>query len=141
MASETRVIWTGPGARLVGGTSSGSAIVLDGGQGREDDRCRASPMELLLIGLAGCTAVDVVGILQKRPEPLVGLEVVASAERSPEHPRVYTLIHLEYVVRGRGLRPRAVERAIRLSQEKYCSAAAMLGQVAHISTSYRILED
>jgi putative redox protein len=141
MASEARVIWTGPGVGLVGGTSSGSTIVLDGGQGHEEGQCRASPMELLLIGLAGCTAVDVVAIFQKRPESFVGLEVVASAERATEHPRVYTQIHLEYVVRGRGLKPRTVGRAIRLSQEKYCSAAAMLGQVAHISTSYRIVED
>lgn len=142
MASTAKVTWVGPGLRLVGEASSGPAIVVDHVLAGEDrPQAGPTPMELLLIGLAGCTAMDVVSILQKKREPLSGLEVEVTAERSDEHPRVYTRAHLEYVVRGRGISPRAVERAIELSQTKYCSAAAMLGKVATITTSYRIVEE
>jgi putative redox protein len=98
-------------------------------------------MELLLISLCGCTAMDVVSILQKKRQPFTGLQVKASAERAEEHPKVYTQIHLEYVVKGKGVEPQAVERAIELSETKYCSAAAMLSKAAQITTSYRIEEE
>ena len=141
MTTEAKVTWIGPGLRLVGEASSGPAIVIDHvlpGEERRETGVR--PMELLLIGLAGCTAMDVVSILQKKRQPVRNLQVKATAERAEEHPRVYTQIHLEYVVAGRGVDSRAVERAIELSQTKYCSAAAMLGKAAQITTSYRIVE-
>jgi putative redox protein len=97
-------------------------------------------MELLLIGLAGCTAMDVVSILQKKRQPLTGLQTKVTAERAEEHPRVYTKIHVEYVVTGKGVKPEAVERAIELSETKYCSAMATLRHTAEITSSYRILE-
>ena len=97
-------------------------------------------MELLLIGLAGCTAMDVVSILKKKRQSFTGLEVRVTAERAETHPKVYTRIHLEFVVKGKGADPRAVERSIELSQTKYCSASAMLSKVAEITTSYRIVE-
>ena len=141
MASEAKVTWIGPGLRLVGEASSGPAIVLDhvlpGEEGRETG---PRPMELLLIGLAGCTAMDVVSILQKKRQPFTGLEVKVTAERAADHPKVYTQIHLEFIVKGKGVDPRAVERSIELSQTKYCSASAMLGKTAEITTSYRIVE-
>jgi putative redox protein len=98
-------------------------------------------MQLLLIGLCGCTAMDVISILQKKRQPFTGLQVKATAERAEEHPRVYTQIHLEFVVTGGGVDPGAVERSVELSQTKYCPASAMLGETAVITTSYRIDEE
>jgi len=142
MASEAKVTWVGPGLRLVGEASSGPAIVLDhvlpGEEGRESG---PRPLELLLIGLAGCSAMDVVSILQKKRQPFTGLQVKVTAERADEHPRVYTHIHLEYVVTGQGVEPQAVERAIELSQTKYCPAAAMLSKAVEITTSYQIVQE
>lgn len=140
MATEAKVTWTGSGLRLVGEASSGPAIVVDHAVKEGEKQAGPTPMELLLIGLCGCTAMDVVSILQKKRQPFTGLEVRATAERAEEHPMVYTRIHLEYVVRGEGVEPQAVERAIELSETKYCSAAAMLGKAAPITTSYRIEE-
>jgi putative redox protein len=142
MASEAKVTWVGPGLRLVGEASSGPAIVLDhvlpGEEGRETG---PRPLELLLIGLAGCSAMDVVSILQKKRQPFTGLQVKVTAERADEHPRVYTHIHLEYVVTGRDVGAQAVERAIELSMTKYCSAAAMLSKAVEITTSYQIVQE
>jgi len=142
MASEAKVTWVGPGLRLVGEASSGPAIVLDhvlpGEEGRESG---PRPLELLLIGLAGCSAMDVVSILQKKRQPFTGLQIKVTAERADEHPRVYTHIHLEYVVTGQGVEPQAVERAIELSQTKYCPASAMLSKAVEITTSYQIVQE
>ena len=135
MSTEAKVTWV-EDRRFVGHASSGHAIVLDGSA----EKLGPSPMELLLIGLAGCTAYDVVSILEKKRQDVIGLEVHARAERAEEPPKVYTEIHVEYVLRGRGIKPKAVEAAIRLSKEKYCSASIMLGKTAHITTSYRIEE-
>ena len=136
MGVEARVTWV-EDKRFVGSASSGHAIVVDGSA----EKRGPSPMELLLIGMAGCTAYDVAGILEKKRQRVTGLEVSARAERADAPPRVYTAIHVEYVVRGRDIKPKAVEDAIRLSEEKYCSASVMLGKTARITTSYRILED
>jgi len=122
--------------RFVGSASSGHAIVVDGSAEKQG----ASPMELLLIGMAGCTAYDVIGILEKKRQRVTGLQVSARAERAEEPPRVYTRIEIEYLVRGRGIKPKAVEDAILLSKEKYCSASIMLGKTAEIATSFRIEE-
>jgi putative redox protein len=130
---EAKVTWV-EDRRFVGQASSGHAIVLDG----STDKLGPSPMELLLIGMAGCTAYDVASILEKKRQTVSSLEVSARAERAEEPPRVFTRIEVEYVVRGRGIKPKAVEDAIHLSEEKYCSASIMLGQTAQISTSYRI---
>jgi len=142
VASEAKVTWVGPGLRLVGEASSGPAIVLDhvlpGEEGRETG---PRPLELLLIGLAGCSGMDVVSILQKKRQPFTGLQVKVTAERADEHPRVYTHIHMEYVVTGQGVEPQAVERAIELSQTKYCPAAAMLSKAVEITTSYQIVQE
>jgi len=135
MTAEAKVTWVEE-RRFIGQASSGHAIVVDG----SPQKLGPSPMELLLIGMAGCTAYDVVDILHKKRQAVTGLEVIARAARAEEHPRVYTEIDVEYVVRGREIKPRAVEEAIRLSQEKYCSASIMLGKTAKITTHYRIEE-
>jgi len=95
-------------------------------------------MDLLLHGLAGCTAVDVVLILQKQRQPVEGVTVHVSGERASDHPKVYTEIHIEYVLKG-NLDPKKVERAIQLSEEKFCSASAILRKTAEITNSYKII--
>jgi putative redox protein len=136
MTTDARVTWV-EDKRFVGQASSGHGVVLDASV----EKLGSSPMELLLIGLAGCTAYDVLSILQKKKQVVTGLEVSARAERAKEPPRVYTAIEVEYVVRGQGIKPKAVEDAIRLSDEKYCSASAMVGKTARITTCYRIVEE
>lgn len=123
--------------RFVGSASSGHAIVLDGSAEKQG----SSPMELLLIGMAGCTAYDVISILEKKRQQVTALRVSARAERAEDPPRVYTKIDIEYLLRGRGIKPKAVEDAIRLSKETYCSASIMLAKTAQITTSYRIEEE
>ena len=123
--------------RFVGSASSGHAVVLDASAEKQ----ASSPMELVLIGMAGCTAYDVMSILEKKRQRVTGLEVNARAERAEEPPRVYTKIEIEYLVRGRGIKPKAVEDAIHLSKDKYCSASIMLGKTAQITTRFRIEEE
>jgi len=136
MSMLAQVTWV-EDKRFVGRASSGHAIVVDGSA----EKLGSSPMELLLIGMAGCTAYDVMSILEKKRQTVTGLEVSARAERAEEPPRVYTIVEVEYVLRGREIKPKAVEDAIRLSEEKYCSASIMLGKTAQITTSYRIEEE
>lgn len=121
--------------------SAGHAIVIDGGPGFGNDT-GIPPMQLLLLGAAGCSAMDVVHILKNRMRRrLTGVEIRVTSEQADEHPKVYTRIGLEYIVKGRGLREKDVKRAIELSNEKFCSAAIMLGETAEISTSYQIQEE
>lgn len=96
------------------------------------------PMELVLIALGSCTAMDVAGILRKMRAPFTGLTVTARGERVDEHPRVFSAIELEYVVKGAGLDPAMVERAIRLSQERYCSVSAMLRPTVRLRYTWRV---
>jgi len=118
------------GERFVVSATSGHAIVVDSDRQRNT---AAGPMELVLMGLCACTATDVVDILRKKREPLAALEVRAEAERAPEPPTVYTHIKLIYAVSGEVSR-KAVEDAVRLSEEKYCSVSAMLKSTAKITT-------
>ncbi|MGE5620487.1 MAG: OsmC family protein [Sphingomonadaceae bacterium] len=101
----------------------------------------ARPMELVLGGLAGCTAFDVVSILRKARQEVTGFDVIANGERATEDPKVYTHITVEYVVRGHNISEEVLRRAILLSEEKYCSVAAMLSKTARIETRYRIIEE
>src|SRR5271157_2256589 len=132
--TEARVIWTDK-ERFLGEANSGHAVVMDAG----DPKTASTPMELVLIALCGCTASDVVGILRKKREPFTGLEVVAQAERAAEHPKVYTQIKLVYRVRGK-VTNKAVEDAVRLSKEKYCSVSAMLEKTAKIDVMIEYAE-
>jgi putative redox protein len=97
------------------------------------------PMEMLLLGVAGCTGIDVVNILRKKRQPLEDLRVEVRAKRADDHPRVYTEIEIAYLLTGEGLNSTAVEQAIELSERKYCSASVMLGRTAKISSSYRLI--
>lgn len=107
--------------------------------GGDDDGFR--PMELIALGLAGCTAMDVISILRKKRQEISLFEVIVNAERSDEHPRVFTHINLEYRIRGVDVDQAAVERAIELSETKYCPAQAMLKDVVPIQLSYTIESD
>ena len=141
MPTEVQTTWIGPGLRLVGETSGDQALVIDHvlpGEDRQETGAR--PMALILVGLAGCTAMDVVSILQKKRQAITSLQVKVSAERADDHPKVYTQIQIEYVVSGQGVDPKAVERSIELSRTKYCPAIAMLEKTAEITTSCRIIE-
>ncbi len=113
--------------RFTGDAASGHAIGMDAGA----EKIANSPMELVLIALCGCTASDVVSTLRKKREPFTGLEVHATGERSDEFPKVFTSIHLTYRVSG-NVTPKAMEDAVRLSKEKYCSVSAMLEKTAKI---------
>jgi len=137
MTVEAKVTWQ-EGMRFEGTASSGHTVILDSSAEHGGQNAGFRPMELLLVGMAGCTAMDVISILRKKRQKVTGFEVRVCGERAEEHPRIYTDIHVEYVVRGEDISPAAVERAIQLSEEKYCSASAMLGKAARITSSYRI---
>ena len=107
--------------------------------GKLGDQSGLSPMEMLLAGLAGCTGIDVVHILGKKRQNLKDLEVKIHAKRADSHPMVYTEIEIEYLLWGDDLSDKAVQQAIKLSEEKYCSASAMLGKTAEIRSSYQII--
>lgn len=135
---KARVSWLEK-RTFVGVSGSGHALVL-GGPHEEGPPPGPSPMELLLLGLGGCTAFDVVHILERGREAVEDLVVELEAERAIEDPKVFTAIRLRYVVTGRALSRTKVERAIALSAEKYCSASAMLAKTAAISHDFEIVE-
>ena len=126
---EARVQWTDE-ERFVGMASSGHALVVDSDRARNTG---TGPMELVLVGLCACTATDVVTILRKKREPFTRVEVRAEAERAKQPPTVYETIKLIYTVGGQ-VSKKAVEDAVRLSEEKYCSVSAMLKKTASITT-------
>ena len=133
---EAKVNWV-DGERFVGAASSGHAFVIDSDRQRNT---APGPMELVLVGLCACTATDVVSVLHKKRQPVAGVEVRAEAERAAEPPTVYTSIKLIFTVTG-PVSLQAVERAVQLSQEKYCSVSAMLKSTARITTEIRLLAD
>jgi putative redox protein len=136
---KTRIKWV-ENVSFVGETGSGHAVVIDGAPEHGGRNLGMRPMELVLTGAAACTAFDVVMILKKGRQPVADCVVTAEAERANEEPRVFTWIHLVYAVAGRGLDPRQVERAVKLSKEKYCSATIMLAATAEITFEIRITE-
>ena len=131
---SARAIWS-DSERYVGDASSHHALVMDSAA----DKTANSPMELVLIGLCGCTASDVVGILRKKREAFTSFEVRAEAERATRYPAVYTKIKLTYRVGGKVSR-KAVEDAVGLSKEKYCSVSAMLEKTATITTEIELVD-
>ena len=139
MATEARVKWVDQ-MTFVGESGSGHGLILDARPEFGGRNLGPSPMELLLIGAGGCTAIDVVSILRKAREAVEDVEVRLSGERAETTPKVFTAIDMRFGVTGRGVKARNVERAIKLSAEKYCSATAMLGQTATITHSFEIVE-
>jgi putative redox protein len=138
MAKKTAVIKQVDGISLAGRTDSNHWIVMDGPPEFGGSEAGIRPKELLLLALGGCTASDVIAILRKKRVALDNLEVYITAEQSDEHPQVFTSIHLEFLVRGDGIRREDVARAIELSETKYCSVNAMLRSAVSITSSYRI---
>ena len=136
---KIRVKWVEQ-VSFVAESGSGHALVVDGAPEAGGRNLGMRPMELLLAGAATCSAFDVVWILRRARQPVADCVVDAEAERAPEEPRVFTRIHLRYAVAGRGLDPRQVERAVKLSKEKYCSATIMLGATAEITYDITLVE-
>lgn len=133
-----RVKWV-ENVKFIGESESGHAVVMDGSPeaGGENRGCR--PMELLLLGMGGCSAFDVITMLKKSRQQVDDCEVVLTARRADEIPKVFTHIHAHFVITGRDLQENHIKRAIQLSAEKYCSASIMLGQTAEITHDYEII--
>ncbi len=136
---KARIKWV-DGLMFVGESPSGHAVVMDGSVevGGRDMGIR--PMEMLLLGMGGCSSIDVIGILKKGRAEVVDCLVEIEAKRADEIPKVFTGIHAHYIVSGRNLKPAAVQRAIELSVEKYCSASVMLAKTADITHDFEIIE-
>jgi len=137
---ECSVKWIDGGMSFVAETGSGHAFVMDGAPEAGGRNLAPRPMETVLAGTGGCAAFDVVMILKRGRHQVTGCEVKLTAERAGTDPMVFTRIHLHFIVRGRDLKPAAVERAIALSHDKYCSASVMLGKTARISHDFEIIE-
>ncbi|HNQ03201.1 MAG TPA: OsmC family protein [Thiobacillaceae bacterium] len=136
---KTRVKWI-EGVCFMAESGSGHAVVMDGTPDIGGRNLGPRPMEMLLMGAGGCTSVDVIMILRKGRQDVLDCEVAIEAERAQDHPKVFTKIHMHFTVKGRGLKPEMVERAIRLSAEKYCSASIMLGRTAQMTHDFTIVE-
>jgi putative redox protein len=127
------------GMLMVGKSHSGHSITMDGPPEIGGNNLGVRPMEMLLLGVAGCTMIDVVTTLKKMRQDLTNCETKLSAERADEHPKVFTDIHIQFIVKGQDLDPKKVEKAITLSAEKYCSASIMLGKTASITHDFEIV--
>jgi putative redox protein len=139
---ECTVRWGGPsGMTFVAETGSGHLVCMDGAPDGGGRNLAARPMELLLAGTGGCTADDVVLILKRGRHDVRSCDVVMKAERADSDPKVFTRIELRFIVRGRGLKQDVVERAVRLSHEKYCSATVMLEKTAQLAYTVQIVDD
>ena len=137
---KARVKWV-EGVTFVGESASGHAVVMDGPPESGGRNLGIRPMEMLLLGMGGCTAFDVVMILKKARQPVTDCVVEMQAERAATDPRVFTRIHVHFVVSGSGLSDKQVARAVELSAEKYCSASIMLGKAAEISHDYEVVSE
>ena len=136
---ECSVRWM-DGMSFVAETGSGHLVTMDGAPEAGGRNLAPRPMELVLAGAGGCTSFDVVMILKRGRQEVTGCEVKLSAERAENDPKVFTKIHFHFIVKGKGLKPEAVARAIQLSAEKYCSATIMLGKSAALSHDWEIVE-
>ena len=138
---ECTINWMGAdGMSFVAETGSGHMINMDGAPGGGGRNLAPRPMETVLAGTGGCTAYDVVLILKRGRHQIQGCSVKLTSERAETDPKVFTRIHMHFVVTGRGLDASAVDRAIALSHDKYCSASIMLAKTAEITTSFEVLE-
>lgn len=138
---ECKVKWTGEGMSFLAETGSNHVVVMDGASEAGGRNLAPRPMELLLAGTGGCTAFDVVLILQKGRHQVTGCEVSLHAERADAEPRVFTRIHFHFRVFGKQLKREVVARAIQLSKNKYCSASIMLGKTAEMTHDFEVIED
>ena len=128
------------GLLMVGKSDSGHTITMDGPPESGGENLGVRPMEMLLLGVAGCTMIDVVTTLKKMRQDLSHCETKINAERATDHPKVFTDIHIQFIVKGKDLDPKKVDKAITLSAEKYCSASIMLGEMATITHDFEVVE-
>lgn len=136
---KARIKWV-EDVTFMGESGSGHSVIMDGPPEDGGRNLGVRPMEMLLLGMGGCTAFDVMLILKKGRQLVTDCEVQMEAERKEEPPKIFTKIHAHFIVTGKGLSEQQVKRAIQLSAEKYCSASIMLGEVAEISHDYEIIE-
>jgi len=136
---KASVEWTGE-AGFLGKTDSGHAVQMDGPPDHGGQNQGPRPMEMLLLGLGGCASFDVTLILRRGRQHINGCRAEIVAERATEEPKVFTRIHMHFVVEGKAVDPKRVERAISLSAEKYCSASIMLAKTAEITHDFEIVE-
>ena len=137
---KSRVKWV-ENVCFMAESESGHAMIMDGSPDIGGRNMGPRPMEMLLMGTGGCTSVDVVMILKKSRQDITACEVEVSAERAGDHPKVFTKLHMHFTVRGRGVKPDLVDRAIKLSAEKYCSASIILGKSAVMTHDFEIIEE
>ena len=137
---ECTVRWSA-GMTFLAETGSNHLVAMDGAPEGGGRNLAPRPMEIVLAGTGGCTAYDVVAILKKSGQAVTGCEVQLASERAATDPKVFTRIHMHFVVRGKALKRNLVEHAIRLSHDKYCSASIMLGKTAEITHDFEIVED
>jgi putative redox protein len=128
------------GVSFVGQSESGHSVVMDGAPDAGGQNLGVRPMEMLLMGLGGCSAFDVVHILRKARQPITDCVAELDADRADTEPKVFTRIHVHFIVSGHGLDPKRVEQAVQLSTEKYCSASIMLGKTATLTHDFEIRE-
>ena len=136
---ECSVKWVGE-ATFLASTGSGHLVTMEGAADAGGQNRAPRPMEMLLVGAGGCTAFDVVAILKRGRHAVAGCEVKLSAERAETDPKVFTRIHYHFIVSGKALKHEIVERAIKLSAEKYCSASIMLSKTAEVTHDFEIVE-
>jgi len=147
---ECTVTWTGPSGAgsnmgFIAATGSGHLVAMDGAVDPAKPEVSGAnlaprPMELVLAGTGGCTSFDIVMILKRGRHDVRGCQVKLTAQRADTEPKVFTRIHMHFIVQGKGIPAAAVERAIQLSHEKYCSASIMLAKTAEITTSYELVD-
>jgi putative redox protein len=124
-----------------GTSGSGHSLTMDADQESGGSNSGFRPKELLLVGFGGCSGMDVISILRKKRQNVIGLDINVKGTVADSHPKLYTEIHIEYVVKGNGVEKEAVERAITLSLDKYCSVGATLSKAGKISHSYKIIDE
>ena len=136
---KTKVVWSS-GLSFTGTAETGFDVPLGAHPSVGGDNDGFRPMEMIAIGVAGCTAMDVVSILKKKRQDITAFEVSVQAEQAGEHPKVFTQMHIHYIVSGTNIDPKALERAMELSENKYCPAQAMFKDILPIQLSYEIKE-
>ncbi len=137
---KARVKWI-DGMAFVGEAESGHGIVMDAAPSVGGRNLGARPMEMLLIGAGGCSSIDVIMMLKKSRQDVRDCYVELEAERAEVDPKVFTKIHMHFVVKGKDIKPEAVERAVKLSAEKYCSASIMLGATAQMTHDFEVVQE
>lgn len=137
---KARVKWVEQ-VSFLGESESGHAVLMDGAPAAGGRNLGPRPMEMLLLGAGGCTSFDVISILKKSRQAVSDCYVELDAQRAEEDPKVFTKIHMHFVVKGKDIKPEVVERAIKLSAEKYCSASIMLGKTAEVTHDFEIVQE